>query len=115
MNDVFIKLYLDEDVDVLVAELILSQGFQAITTNEVRRKGEEDPQQLEYAVSQQCAIVTHNRVDFEMLAQQYFADGQTHHGIIIAVQRQPNKIAELLLNILNNFTADEMVNQIIYI
>jgi len=115
VNDIFIKLYLDEDVDVLVAELIRSQGFHAITTSEVRRKGEDEPQQLEYAVSRQCAIVTHNRVDFEMLAQQYFADGLTHYGIVIAVQRLPHKITELLLNILNDFTADEMINQIIYI
>ncbi|CAN5240193.1 hypothetical protein BH20ACI1_BH20ACI1_02420 [soil metagenome] len=115
MNDIFIRLYLDEDVDVLVAELIRSQGFQAITTNEVGRKGEKDPQQLEYAVKRQYAIVTHNRLDFEMLAQQYFADDQTHYGIIIAVQRLPHEIAELLLEILNDFTADEMVNQIVYI
>jgi len=115
VNDIFIKLYLDEDVDVLVAELIRSQGFHAITTSEVRRKGEDEPQQLEYAVSRQCAIVTHNRVDFEMLAQQYFADDLTHYEIVIAVQRLPHKITELLLNILNDFTADEMINQIIYI
>ena len=115
MNDIFIKLYLDEDVDVLVAELLRSQGFQAITTNEVGRKGEEDPQQLKYAIAQQWAIVTHNRLDFEMLAQQYFADNLTHYGIVIAVQRLPHKIAQLLLKIVNDFTADEMKNQIIYI
>ncbi len=97
MNDIFIQLYLDEDVDILIAELICSQGFQAFTTNEVRHKGEKDPQQLEYAISRKCAIVTHNRIDFEKLAQDYFVINQTHYGIIIAVQRQPHEIAELLL------------------
>jgi len=63
---------LDEDVDVLIAELIRSQNFQAISTDEVGRKGKSDPQQLDYAVNRQSAIVTHNRVDFEELAQQYF-------------------------------------------
>ncbi len=51
MNDIFIEFYLDEDVDILIAELIRSQGFQAVTTDEVGRKGKSDPQQLEYAVS----------------------------------------------------------------
>lgn len=115
MNDIFIKLYLDEDVDVLAAKLVRSQGFQATTTDEVGRKSEKDSQQLEYAVKRQYAIVTHNRLDFEKLAQQYFADNQTHYGIIIAVQRLPREIAELLLEILNDLTADEMVNQIVYI
>ncbi len=115
MNDIFIKLYLDEDIDILIAELIRSQGFQAATTDELGRKGQSDLQQLEYAVSRQSVIVTHNRLDFEELMQRYFTESQTHYGIIIAVQRQPHDIAELLLKILNDFTADEMKNQIIYI
>ncbi len=115
MNDIFIEFYLDEDVDILIAELIRSQGFQAVTTDEVGRKGKSDPQQLEYAVSRQIVIVTHNRLDFEELAQKYFAESQTHYGIIISVQRLPHEIAERLLKILNDFTADEMTNQIIYI
>jgi predicted nuclease of predicted toxin-antitoxin system len=115
VNDVFVKLYLDEDVDVLVAKLIRSTDFQAVTTDEVGRKGSTDPQQLECAISRQSAIVTHNRLDFEELAQQYFAGGQTHYGVIVSVQRLPQEIAERLLSILNDFTADEMKNQIIYI
>jgi len=115
VNELFIKFYLDEDVDVLIAELIRSQNFQAISTDEVGHKGNSDPQQLEYAVSRNCTIVTHNRVDFEELAQAYFFDNQIHHGIVIAVQRSPHEVAERLLKILNDFTADEMKNQIIYI
>ncbi len=115
MNELFIKFYLDEDVDILIAELISSQKFQAISTNEVGRKGKSDPQQLEYAVSRNYTIVTHNRIDFEQLAQVYFFGNQTHYGIVIAVQRSPHEIAERLLKILNDYTADEMTNQIIYI
>jgi len=115
VNELFIKFYLDEDVDVLIAELVRSQNFQVISTDEVGRKGKSDPQQLEYAVNRRSAIVTHNRVDFEELAQQYFHENQTHYGIVIAVQRPPYEIAERLLRILNDFTADEMTNQIIYI
>ena len=32
MNDLFIFLYLDEDVDVLVAQLIRARGFEVTTT-----------------------------------------------------------------------------------
>lgn len=115
MNELFIKFYLDEDVDVLIAELIRSQNFQAVSTDEAGRKGKSDPHQLEYAVNHRSAIVTHNRVDFEKLAQKYFHENQSHNGIIIAVQRPPREITERLLRILNDFTADEMMNQTIYI
>lgn len=100
---------------VLIADLIRSQGFTATTTTEAGRKGKSDPEQLEYAVSQQFAILTHNRLDFEELAQEYFDNGLTHYGIIISGQRQPQEIANRMLENLNNYTADEMINQILYI
>ncbi|HEV8713218.1 MAG TPA: DUF5615 family PIN-like protein [Candidatus Binatia bacterium] len=115
MNRLFIELYLDEDVDVLVADLVRARGFQVITTQEAGQVSEGDVEQLADAVSQQKTLLTYNRVDFEMLAQQYFAAGQTHHGIIIAVRRLPYEIARRLLTILNHVTADEMENQVRYI
>ena len=42
MNRLFVRLYLDEDVDVLVAELLRSYGFTAVTTREVNRLESED-------------------------------------------------------------------------
>lgn len=115
MSEVFIKFYLDEDVDVSIAEIICSKGFKAIATSEIGRKGESDQSQLEYAVERNLTIVTHNRIDFEELAKEYFFAGRNHPGIIISVQRPPQIIAEKLLHILDDFTADEMKNQIIYI
>jgi len=115
MNRSFIKLYLDEDVDVLVAKLLQARGFKAITTQEAGRKGQSDEEQLAYAISQKAAFLTHNRVDFEALAQKYFVEGLTHYGIIIAVRRPPPELGRRLLIILNNVTADEMKDQLRYI
>lgn len=115
MSELYARLYLDEDVDTVIADLMRSRNFEVVTTNDAGRKGKSDSEQLEYAVSRKFVIVTHNRVDFEQLAQQYFADNRTHHGIIIAVQRLPADIAKRLAEKLNDFTADEMIDQIIYI
>jgi hypothetical protein len=57
----------------------------------------------------------HNRADFEALAREYFAAGQAHAGIIIAIRRSPHELASRLLMILNQVTADEIRNQIRYI
>lgn len=115
MSSLFIELYLDEDVDVLVADLIRARGFKAITTQEAGRKRKDDDEQLAFAASQQLTLLTHNRVDFETLGQSYFAAGKAHSGIIIATRRDPYEIARRLLIILNAVTADEMANQIRYI
>ncbi len=50
MNELFIKLYLDEDVDHLVAKLVRPNGFEVIVTSEIGRRSESDPLQLEYAI-----------------------------------------------------------------
>ena len=115
MKELFITLYLDEDVDVLVAELLKVYGFTAVTTREVSRLGSEDDEQLAYAVSEGMAVLTHNRVHFEELAAAYFAEGKAHAGIIIAVQRSPYEVARRVVRILDHVTAEEMRNQLRYI
>jgi hypothetical protein len=51
VSRLFIDLYLDEDVDVLVAGLIRARGFAASTTQEAGQPGKNDAEQLAYAVS----------------------------------------------------------------
>jgi hypothetical protein len=115
VNRLFVEFYLDEDVDVLVAELLRSRGFLARTTLEAGRLGSTDEQQLAFAAGEEMAVLTHNRAEFEELAEHYFVAGRTHWGIVISVRRSPYEIASRLFGILNSITADEMRNQLIYI
>jgi predicted nuclease of predicted toxin-antitoxin system len=115
MSRLFIELYLDEDVHVVIADLIKARGFQALTTRNAGQLQNSDPEQLGYAINHQKTLVTHNRVDFEQLAQVYFKQDKKHYGIIFAARHSPQEIARRLLIILNNVTADEMENQVRYI
>jgi len=115
MSGVFIELYLDEDVDVLIAPLIRARGFVVVTTQEAGQLRNSDAEQLAYAVSQHKTLLTHNHVDFEALAQTYVAACQPHDGIIVAVRRPPREIARRLFRILNAVTAEERQNQVRYI
>ena len=115
MSNIFIHVYLDEDVDVLIAELLRARGFSATTTQQSRQLGKTDAEQLEFATSLGATILTHNRTDFEDLAQQYFGANKSHSGIIVAVRRPYTEVVRRLLAILDTTTADEMENQILYI
>lgn len=115
MIDIFIHVYLDEDIDVLIATLLRSRGFVATTALQAGQLGKTDAEQLEYAISQRAAILTHNRIDFEDLAREYFEQKRFHSGIIIAVRNPYQEVLRRLLTILNTTTADEMENQILYI
>jgi hypothetical protein len=91
MSRLFIELYLDEDVDVLIATMLTARGFDSVTTREEGMIGSSDSDQLMHSVKLQRFLVTHNRVDFERLAQRYFSSGQSHHGIVIATRRVPRR------------------------
>ena len=50
MSKIFICLYLDEDVNVLVADLLRSRGFDAITARDAGQLQTNDAEQFAYAV-----------------------------------------------------------------
>lgn len=115
MTRLFITLYADEDVDVLVADLIRARGFDVLTTREAQRLHATDEEQLAFAASEGRALLTHNRADFESLHQIYIATGKHHAGILVAVRHPPYEIVRRLLLILNQVTADEVSDQLRYI
>jgi predicted nuclease of predicted toxin-antitoxin system len=115
VDNIFIELYLDENVSVLVAKILRARGYKVITTDEVGRKGTSDTEQLQYAVENGFAIASLNRVDFEALASEYFSSGKHHYGIFIVADNSPQVIAQRLSDHLDRITADEAVDQIIYI
>lgn len=85
----FTKIYADEDVHVLVTTLLLSRGFDAITARDANLLGADDQTQLTNAIHEQRAILTHNRADFELLAEQCAINQQRHYGY--STMSQPMK------------------------
>jgi Dephospho-CoA kinase len=115
VTKLFIELYLDENVSILVAKILRARGFKVVTTDDVAHKGLSDSDQLQFAVEKGFAIATMDRVDFESLANEYFSSGKHHPGIFIVADNSPQVIAQGLADYLDRITADEMMNQVIYI
>jgi predicted nuclease of predicted toxin-antitoxin system len=115
MSRLFIGLYLDEDVSVLVAELLRSRGYEAETAADAGNQGRSDEQQLQFAASKGLTLLTHNRNDFLALAESWRIAGRPHAGIVIATRHEEVRIVARLLKILDLFTADEIRDQLVYI
>jgi hypothetical protein len=113
--ELFARVYLDEDVDVLIATLLRSRGYEATTALEAGKLQLSDAEQLAFAAIAGFVILTHNRLHFESLAAECLADGRQHAGIIIAVRRPAYEIARRLLVLLNDISADEFRNQVFYV
>jgi len=111
----FIDLYLDEDVSVLVAALLRGRGFSAVTTHGEGRLGHTDADQLAYAASLGRTLLTHNRADFVALAEVYASVGRDHSGIVLARRYPPYELVRRLMRLLDEVTAAEMRNQVRYV
>lgn len=101
-SSLFIRLYLDEDVLVLLAQLLRPHGFDVLTTREAQQLGAADIAQLQYATTHQRTLLTHNRVDYKRLHTTALQKQQPHAGILVANRR-------------NHSTAEEMMNQPLYL
>ena len=53
-----LRLYLDEDVHLFIAEAIGLRGYEATTTRDQYRLGAEDEDQLVFASRQKYTLVT---------------------------------------------------------
>ena len=56
-DDLFIRLYIDEDVHGDLGEALRLQGYNALTVNEAQRGGLSDSEQLAFATEQNIAII----------------------------------------------------------
>lgn len=82
-----LRVYLDEDVDVLLARLLNPRGLDCVTAAELGHLGWDDEQHLEWAAAEERVTVTHNRIDFENLARAWWNQTREHAGIVLAVRR----------------------------
>ena len=79
-----IQLYLDEDVDPLLAPVLRERGIDCLSTRDAQNLGLSDTQQLMFATAQGRVILTYNVKDFLLLSKELANSSRHHCGIIIS-------------------------------
>lgn len=103
---------MDEDVNINLAVRLGGYGYDVVTTLDVGNLGNPDEEQLEYAVHNDRAILTHNRRDFRYLHRDYMSCAQHHCGIIVSVHINLDEIERRMLNLLRSVSADQARNRL---
>lgn len=112
----FLSLYFDEDVSVVIVKIFQAHGFDAICASQMKMFGKTDEQQLAYASSKGRVFITHNKEHFLKLHKDYLAMGRHHSGIVLMARRRDNyEVARRLLQFLNKIPFGGLDNQIGYI
>ena len=109
------RVYFDEDVDVLVARLLATRGFDCLCAVDAGHQGWTDESHLEFATGESRILITHNRVDFELLAILWWQKQKEHAGIILAIRRADTyDLARHLLPVLNRYDQVGWRNSVLY-
>ena len=107
------KLHLNENLSPRLASELRKYGFDVVATQEIEGLlSSSDAVQLNYAASQQRAILTFNIGDFSILHEQYMLEGKEHWGIILSNQEPIGELLRRILRLLNSASADELKNQV---
>ena len=107
-----VKIYLDEDVRPLLAEILSARGYDAVSAIGRRRQGLRDRQQLEISIREQRTFVTHNIRDFARL-HPHFAN--RHYGIIFSDQESLNILLKRLLHFVSKETMDSVKGRLFWL
>jgi predicted nuclease of predicted toxin-antitoxin system len=104
-----VRFYLDENVQLAVAEQLRRHGVDVVTVRDLDALGDEDINHLARATTMERVLCTHDS-DYYVLA----SSGITHAGIVIgqASQHQIGDWVKGLLLIHAVYSAEEMQNRV---
>lgn len=118
MDELFAKVYTDENITPFLSKVLRNKGFDCVSAHELKNRGLRDEQQLAAAVSMRRILITKDKNNFMKDSKALTIN---HFGIILVTKQYNNpsslnKLAEKIINqYLNKYTSDEFINCVFYI
>ena len=109
----YIRLYLDADVDVRLAGWLRSAGYDCVSARELGHHTLGDEAILEYAAGERRTLFTHNTQDFVPIFRRWWHAERSHAGIIVSQQLPLGELQKRALSLLDRVTAEEMSSNIV--
>lgn len=110
-----IRLYLDEDVDPLLAQVLRDRGMDCLSTLEANNRGLPDPDQLTFATAQGRAILTFNVKDFVDLSREYARFSRHHGGIIVSNHLPFRELLRRMLLLLERHSHGDLTDKLLWL
>ena len=104
-----IRFYLDENVQIVIADQLKRRGIGVVTVRDLGRLSDNDENHLRRATQMEHVLCTHD-MDFLRLA----AEGVEHTGIVYGVQEKHTigDWVKFLALVHNVCTPDDMQNRV---
>jgi predicted nuclease of predicted toxin-antitoxin system len=108
----FIRLYLDADVDVKLAANLRKAGYDCVSARQVGNAALDDESQMIFAANEGRVLVTHNIRDFAPIFERWWHSDRCHPGIVVSQQIPLGELQRRIMRLLDTVTADEMENNL---
>jgi predicted nuclease of predicted toxin-antitoxin system len=112
---VAIKLYLDEDVDPLLASVLRERGIDCLSTRDAENLGHSDIQQLRFATAHGRVILTFNVKDFLRLARELTHSGRHHSGIVVSDHIPFRELLRRILVLVHRQTQTDLNDTVLWL
>lgn len=110
-----IRLYLDEDVYPLLANVLRDRGFDAVSAHELGRTSLPDSDHLEYATREGRVLLTFNVKHFALLATEKWNAGDRFPGVIVSTQLPFKDILRRVLRLLSDRTQESVHDSVVWL
>jgi predicted nuclease of predicted toxin-antitoxin system len=110
-----IRLYFDHNANPRFVRDLRGEGFDAVAAIELGHQRLKDEDHLRWAADHRRTLFTYDKGDFSIIADAWITRGEDHAGIILS-KGPPllsyGEILRRLLRLLNEITAEEMINRV---
>src|SRR5436190_2105496 len=110
-----IRLYLDEDVQLLLAKVLRERAYDALSAHECGNRGKPDLEHFAFAAQQGRSLITFNARDFVPIASDAMARNQAFPGLIVSEQLSFRELLRRTCRLLDSRTPEQIATTIIWL
>lgn len=110
-----VRLLLDEDVPILLAQVLRDRGHDVVHVTELDLSGAPDQVVFQRAIDEGRAVLTHNIADFLVLTQDLADKGEAHAGLLLSPQLSFSGLLQRTLRTLRDRDTADFVNAVVWL
>jgi hypothetical protein len=109
------RLYLDENVPVILASLLSAHGVDCLTARQAGNLSLSDEEQLVFTAKEQRVLFTFNCRDFLELAKNWHVAGRTHAGIILSKEFSLSDLVRRFRHLVIHHRDHDLINKVLWV
>ena len=109
------RLYLDENVPVILASLLSAHGVDCLTARQAGNLSLSDEEQLVFTTNERRILFTFNCRDYLELAKHWHVAGRTHTGIILSKEFALSELVRRFRHLVIHHRDQDLTNKVLWL